>query len=342
VVAGATAAWRPSLMTVNVAGTVDLLTYPGVQQELRAHGFNVVTNGLGADQILARVPLRGYQMAYVPNQVVGTAIAQKFSDLHLQSDEIAPASSRLVVATYAELLPLLREAGIARFEQGVWMFDINAYVAALDAPGGPLRWEGLPGNRNGAEFPDADPIVLPTTDPRYSMLADMFIAVASYPLNHNEEVTDQAGVNSVLTRLAPCFSQQGTMTTDAITLWNDFLAGYMQSNPMALTYESLYVGAEETHDSRVKHDMVMMYVTPEMNIQETLIPLDNTGTAVSDELATDPRIQQIAEQRLGFITTSPDGFQQDMKKAGITVAGGLPTVNPPTFAILQDFTNGLP
>jgi hypothetical protein len=79
-----------------------------------------------------------------------------------------------------------------------------------------------------------------------------------------------------------------------------------------------------------------------MDIQETLIPLDNTGTAVSDELATEPRIQQIAEQKLGFITTSPDGFQQDLKKAGITVAGGLPTVNPPAFSILQDFIKGLP
>jgi hypothetical protein len=174
------------------------------------------------------------------------------------------------------------------------------------------------------------------------MLADMLIAVASYPLNHDNEVTGQAAAHSVDARLAPCFSQQGSMPTDAVTEWNDFLEGDMASYPMALTYESLYVGAEEAHDPRVTHNMVMMYVSPEMDIQETLIPLDANGTTVSDELATDPRIQQIAEKQLGFITTSPDGFQQDMRKAGITVAGGLPAVNPPAFNILQDLTHGLP
>jgi hypothetical protein len=341
-VVGATAARRPSLVTVSIAGTVDLLTDPGVQRELRALGYNVETNGLGADQILAQVPLRGYQVAYVPNQVVGTAIEQKLSNLNLQSDAVVPARSRLVVATYQQLLPLLREAGIARREHGVWMFDINAYVTDVIKRGGPLRWENLPGYRNDAEFPSPGPILLYTTDPRYSVLTDMFIAVAGYRLNGNSEVTDQAEVNSVVARLKPCFSQQGSMPTGGIPEWNDFLEGDINTDPMALTYESLYVSLEEAHNPSITKNMVMMYVSPEMDVQETLIPLDNTGTAVSDELATDPRIQQIAEEKLGFITTSPDDFQQDMAKAGITVAGELQTVNPPAYNILQDIVNGLP
>jgi hypothetical protein len=340
-VVGATAVRRPPIVTVSVAGTVDLLTDPGVQQELRALGYNVETNGLGADQVLAQVPLRGYQIAYVPNQVVGTAIANKLSGLNLQNDIVVPASSRLIVATYRRLLPLLQEAGIAHFEQGVWMFDINNYVTDVIKRGGPLHWEDLRGYRNVANFSDSGPILLYTTDPRYSQLTSMFVAAASYRLNNNNVVTDRSEVNSVVARLKQCFSQQGSMLPGGDPEWNDFLGDDINAYPMTLTYESLYVGLEEAHDPRITKDMVMMYVSPEMNVQESLIPLDNTGTTVSNKIAADPRIQQIAEEKLGFITTSPDDFHQAMKKAGITVAGGLQVVNPPAYNILQEIVNGL-
>jgi hypothetical protein len=345
-IVGATAARRPSLVTVEIAGTVDLLTNPGVQQEMRAHGYNVVTNGLGADQVLADVPLHGYQIAYVPNQVVGRAIQQKLTDLHLQNDAVVPARSRLVVATYRSLLPLLQEAGIARFAHGVWTFDIKAYVADVHKKyGGPLGWEDLPGNRNGGKFLDPGPILLNTTDPRDSELTDMFIAAASDALNHNHVVTDMPQVKSVLHYLLPCFQLQGSMPTGGNPEWADFLQGDSNAYPMALTYESLYVGLEEAHDPRITKDMVMMYVTPEMDVQETLIPLNPTGTTVSTLLATDPRIQQIAEQQLGFIpanTPSEDAFMQDMKVAHIAVAGLLQPATPPAYTFLQDLINGLP
>lgn len=341
-IGGATAARRPQLVTVNIAGTVDLLTDPGVRQELRAHGYNVVTNGLGADQILAQIPLHGYQIAYVPNQVAGTAIEQKLSDLHLQSDADVLGRSRLVVATYKELLPLLEDAGIARLEHGVWVFDINAYVTALIKHGGPLRWEDLHGNEDGAKFPNSGRIVLYTTDPRYSVLTDMFIAAASYRLNGNNEVTDQSEVNSVVQRLMPCFTQQGNMPTGGKPEWDDFLEGDPSLYPMALTYESLYVSMEEAHDPRIMKDMVMMYVSPGLNIQDDLIPFDNTGSAVSSEIATNLRIQQIAEDKLGFITSSPNDFQRAMRKKGISVAGSLQEVNPPAYSILQKIVSALP
>jgi hypothetical protein len=341
-VAGATAARRPPLVTVTIAGSVDLLTDPGVQQELRALGYNIVPKGLGADEILARVPLPGYQMAYVPDQVVGQAIQKKLSNLHLQNDEVAPARSRLVVATYLELLPLLREAGIARFAQGAWMFDINAYIAAVDKRGGPRRWEELRGYRNGARSPGPGPILLRTTDPLYSVLTQMFIAVASYSLNNDNVVTSQAEENMVARLLKPCFSLQGSMPTGGIPEWNDFLEGDMRSDPMSLTYESLFVGAQEAHDPHIRQNMVMMYVSPEMDVQEALIPFDNTGATVSHILATNQRIQRIAEDQLGFITTDPDSFKQDMAKFGITVAGGIQNVPTPAYPALQNIIHSLP
>jgi hypothetical protein len=341
-VIGATAARRPPLVTVTIAGTVDLLTDPGVQQELRAHGYGIKLKGLGADEILARVPLPGYQLAYVPDQVVGQAIQQKLSDLHLQNDEIAPARSRLVVATYTELLPLLEKAGIARQEQGVWMFDIKAYIDAVNNPKGSLRWEGIPGNQHGEQFSDPGPVVLRTTDPQYSVLTNMFIAVASYSLNHDNVVSNQGEVNTVARLLKRSFLQQGSMPTGGIPEWNDFLQGDINSYPMTLTYESLFVGAQEAHDPHITPHMVMMYVNPEMDVQEALIPFDNTGAAVCHILATDQRIQRIAEDQLGFITTDADSFQRDMKRIGITVAGGIQTVPTPTYRTLRDIVHSLP
>lgn len=345
-VAAAATTKTPLLVTVKIAGTVDLLTDPGVQQELSGLGYNVTTDGLGADQVLAKAKpksysLNGYQMAYVPNQVAATAVEQELSDAERPSSASVLGRSRLVVATYRQLLPLLQEAGIARHQKdGVWTFDINAYATDLIKHGGPLHWEDLRGYKGGADLPGPGPIVLSTTDPNSSVLTRMFIAAASYRLNDNSQVTTKAEVQSVAGRLKPCFTEQGNMETGGIPEWNDFLENEMNNHPMALTYESLYVGLAEAHDPRITKDMVMMYVSPELDIQDTLIPLDNTGTTVATDIATDPKIQQIAE-KLGFITTTPDRFQQKMRGKGIHVAGNLPTVNPPTYSTLQDIVNRL-
>ena len=274
-VVGATAARRLPLVTVNIAGTVDLLTDPGVQQELRALGYNIEPNNLGADQVLGQVPLRGYQLAYVPDQVVGTAIANKLISLNLSNDIVVPASSRLIVATYRPLLTLLREAGIAREVNGAWMFDVNAYVSDVIKRRGPLHWEDLRDYGNVAkvaDFSGPGPILLYTSDPRHSQLTRMFVAAASYRLNRNNVVTNQAEVNSVVARLKPIFSQQGSILPGGDPEWNDFLEDDMNAYPMTLTYESLYVSLEEAHDPRITKDMVMMYVSPEISIRRVTHP----------------------------------------------------------------------
>ena len=235
------------------------------------------------------------------------------------------------MATYRPLLTLLREAGIAREVNGAWMFDVNAYVSDVIKRRGPLHWEDLRDYGNVAkvaDFSGPGPILLYTSDPRHSQLTRMFVAAASYRLNRNNVVTNQAEVNSVVARLKPIFSQQGSILPGGDPEWNDFLEDDMNAYPMTLTYESLYVSLEEAHDPRITKDMVMMYVSPEISIQESLIPLDSTGTKVSDDIATDPRIQRIAEEKLGFITTNPDNYQKAMAEARINVAGGLPVVNP--------------
>lgn len=338
---GTAATKVPWLVTVKTAGSVDLLTDPGVQQELRGLGYNVTTNGLGANQVLAQAPLPGYQMAYAPNEVWGTAIEQRLSGLGHQSGASVLGLSRLVVATYRQDLPLLHEAGIARHQYGVWTFDINAYVTDLIKHGGPVRWERLHGYKNTSNFPDPGPITLSTTDPRDSVLTDMFIAAASYRLNNNSEITTQAQVKSVAGRLSKCFSEQGNMPTGGIPEWNNFLDGEMNNHPMALTYENQYVGLAEAHNPKITKNMVMMYVSPELEIQDTLIPLDSTGTTVADDIATDPKIRSIAEENLGFIITTQEEFQKNMQRKGIPVAGDLPTINPPAYRTLHDIIKNL-
>jgi hypothetical protein len=347
VVFGATAARRPALVKVAIVGSVDLLTDPGILQELRAHGYDITVQGLGADEILARAPLPGYQLAYVPNQVVGQAIQRKLSNRHLQNDEVFPARSRLVVATYGKLARLLQKAGIARYvtqqgKPGIWMFDIKAYIDAVNNPKGALRWEGIPGNEHGEVFPNPGRVVLLTTDPRYSVLTVMFVAMASYALNSDSPVRNQAQVNTAARLLKPSFDQEGTTSPSGIPEWNYFLEDEINTYPMVLTYESLFVGAQETHDPHIKPGMVMMYTSPEMDVHESLIPFDSTGVTVCHILATDQRIQRIAESKLGFITTDADSFQNDMSRIGITVAGGIPTVGTPDYSILQDIVHSLP
>jgi hypothetical protein len=353
-IAGASAAKRPPaakqppLPTVQIAGTVNVLADPGVQQALRrALGVNITTNTLGSEQILARTPLSGYQADYLPTELSAQAVEQRLHSLNLPDEAVTPFTSRLAVATYLPIAQLLRQIGVAtESPDGIWTFSLAAYVAAVNRH---VHWNDIKGNETGSVYPSDGPMWISTTDPRDSAIAQLFVADASYALNGDQLVTDQATAKRIAKQLSLCFSLQGNMQTDSNTEFADWIgAGNMDADPIILTYENQFV-QDELIDERtgaglLAPGMVLMDVTPVAFDDDTLIATSATGTEVASAFADNPQIRAIAEDTYGFIPAgvTPDEFAQAMASRHVAVAGNLTTDGQlPSAQIMTTLLAGL-
>jgi hypothetical protein len=259
----------------------------------------------------------------------------------LSNNSIAPYGSRLVVAAYEPLAQLLRAHGLATLlPDGTWVFNLQAYIRAVQHG---TTWADIGGRAAG----QSGPVLLSTTDPHVSALAQQFVALASYALNGDRLVTDQTTARRVNRQLRPVFAEQGGMLTGATEVFNP--VGDEASSPLTLAYENQYLQAElaggRTLAAMKRQKRVLMYLNPDAVAQNTLVALGNDGLAVSQLLSSTP-VTEIAENKYGFIITA-DGtgaFAAAMKNHGLTVPGpGLTTDNQfPVQSIMATLLADLP
>jgi hypothetical protein len=344
---GRPATRQSPIVTVNIAGTVNLFQDTGIQRDLRAHGFAITSTGYGASQIAApRFPLTRFGIEYLPTQVAAGPVLSALGAEGVPNDAYHPFQSRLAVASYLPIAELLERIGITRQVGGIWYFNVERYVDAVDHG---IYWKNVPGNRNGRIYGNNGPVVLTTTDPRGSALAQLFVADASYALNGDKVVTKQASVQKEISELNPCFTLQAAnldMGGGNPEFTDTYLKDGMNAFPLVLTYEDKYVSDEladrHAQAKLIKPNMVLMYLTPDIEVGDTLIGVTTAGQEVS-QLFGDPRIQSIAENQYGFITTTQDAFEKAMAAQHITVAGPLTDLaTPPDYSTLQSIIDHLP
>jgi hypothetical protein len=344
-VIGAAAARRTSMVTVRIAGSTALFQDPEVQQELRAHGWNVVVTGFGAKQLETDVPLKQYDIAFAASQNVAQSIAQELDSQGVANDAYIPFQSRMVVATYRSIAELLQKIGIAHLGPGgIWTFNIAAYLNAVQRG---IHWQDIPGNKTDSVYANTGRILLSTTDPRFSNEADELIELASYALDHSSAPTSQSAVKRELPLISKCFALQGYMPTGGNTLFSTYLHAGIGAMPLAFVYENHYVGQELADQmgnrKLIKPDMVAMYTDPDILVQNIMIPISRSGEQVSQLFVSDPRLQSLIEQKYGYMNANPGTYQQDMAAHHIAVAGPLADMaSAPSGAILQDFLRNIP
>jgi hypothetical protein len=345
-VAGATAARRPAvvaapaLKNVRILGYLSLFSDPRVQQDLRASGWNVTSDNYGAPELVTHLPqaVSGYQIAYLPNQIEGRLVQDRLSSLGASNNSIAPYGSRLVVATYPPIAQLLRKHHLATMtpDGKTWLFNLQAYVTAVNQG---LSWAGITG---GQASQSSGPVLLNTTDPHTSALAQQFVALASYAVNGDRLVTDQATARRINRQLRPIFTEQGGMLTGATETFGAVsFNGGKYAAPLTLAYENQYLKPELAGGSRQR---VLMYLDPEAIAENTLVALGNAGSAVSQLLDSGP-ITEIAENEYGFITAAGvSAFAAAMGRHGLTVPGPELTTDSqyPLQSITYTLLAGLP
>ncbi|MEV6521908.1 hypothetical protein AB0M43_08220 [Longispora sp. NPDC051575] len=288
---------------------------PDVVVAFAKHGLTVKVDPLGSREMAARDP-KTYDFAFPSSAPTAERIERQLGT----GRHYTPFSSPMAVATFAPVAELLASRKLAAKDPaGHWTLDMKAYLAA--ARDG-LRWGDIP-NSAAVALPSRH-VLVTTTAPRASNSAAMYAAVAGYLANNDRVLGDEAQAKAVLDRVGPLFRDQGYLETSSGYPFESYLSQGMGYSPMVWIYEAQYVGA------KVKPEMALMYPSPTILSQHTVVPRTDGGDKVGNLLVNDPELRKLAA-RHGFRT--PD--------TGAALPALTQTVPPPSYDVLEALLDAL-
>nr|WP_231904716.1 hypothetical protein [Saccharothrix espanaensis] len=290
------------------------------------HGLRIEVDTAGSRQLATTVDLGKYEFAFPSSSPAAQKIQRdrKVTAVH------TPFQSPMAVATFEPIVGLLTAAGVVRKGAGDYqVLDVPRYLELAKAG---TRWDQLPGN---TAYPARKNVLVTTTDPRESNSAAMYLAIASFVANGNAVVSSPEQEAKVLPDVARLFLDQGYTQNSTEGPFEDYLSAGMGKTPLALIYESQFLGRQVRGDGSIRPDMRMLYPAPTVYSKHTLVPLSGNGDRVGQLLSTDPGLGRLAASH-GFRTTDPKLFAEAVAQAGASAPADLvDTVEPPSFETLE-------
>jgi hypothetical protein len=318
-------ATAPTLTTVRgVVGSEKAAFFadPRVADVLARNGLRVEVDPAGSRQMATTVDLGKYDFAFPSSQPAAERILRE----HGLTTKYTPFSSPMAIATFQPIADLLTRAGVVR-PGPVATFDMNRY---LDLTQHGVQWNQLDGN---TAYPVNKSLLIATTDPRTSNSAAMYLAVAGYVANDNAIVRGQTAEDYVVSKVARLFTKQGYTQNSSEGPFAEYLSAGMGPTPLVWIYEAQYVEAAVA--GKIAPGMVLMYPSPTVLSQHTLVPLNKDGDRIGRLLSTDPQLQQLAAEH-GFRTADPAQFAKVAADHRVPVTTTLvDVVDTPAYDTLE-------
>ncbi|WP_103347797.1 hypothetical protein [Amycolatopsis sp. CA-128772] len=288
------------------------------------HGLKVEVDTAGSRQLATTVDLGKYAFAFPSS----SPAAQKIQRDRKVTTVYTPFQSPMAVATFEPIVSLLRADGVVH--KGAGDYDVLDVAKYLDLAQAGTRWDQLPGN---TAYPARKNVLVTTTDPRESNSAAMYLSIVSFVANGNAVVSTPEQEAKVLPSVAKLFLDQGYTQNSTEGPFEDYLSAGMGKTPLALIYESQFVGRVVRGDGSIRPDMRMLYTAPTVYSKHTLVPLSGDGDKVGQLLTTDPELGRLAAT-YGFRTTDPKLFAEVAAPAHAP-ADLVDAVEPPSFETLE-------
>lgn len=308
---------------------------PDVKKVFASHGYDVEVVTAGSRQIATTVDLSKVDFVFPSS----APAAQKIKEKTGVSTVYAPFYSPMAIATFAPIVQLLQNAGIASQDAaGTWHLDVAKYLAAV-AVG--TRWNQLPGADK--LYPSSRSILISSTDIRQSNSAAMYLSIASYVANGQNVVSSDAEQSAIIDQMSSLFLQQGFSASSSEEPFDDYLSQGIGAKPMVMIYEAQFLGREINADtaSSITKDMVLMYPSPTVLSKHTVVPLTKAGDAVGQLLLNDPKLAKLAAQ-YGFRPADPSVFTSVLKAHSIAEPPTpVDLVDPPSYETLESMIQSI-
>lgn len=222
----------------------------------------------------------------------GVSAAEKIKRDQNIKKSVQPFFTPMVIASWKPIADILIANNIVK-KRGDAYYIIDM-MALFDLIIKEKRWTDLKGSD---AYPANKSILVATTDVRTSNSAAMYLALASYLLNNNAIVQNEAQIAPITDKLASLFSRQGFMENSTEIPFQDYLTMGMGKSPLVMIYEAQFLReVAKTKNSAIRPDMVLLYPEPTLFTKHVFIPFNADAEKLADALMNDETLQQIAVQ----------------------------------------------
>lgn len=262
----------------------------------------------------------------------GVSAAEKIKRDQAISKSVQPFFTPVVIASWKPIADILIRNHIVK-KRGDTYYVVDM-VALFDLIINEKRWTDLIGSD---QYPANKSILVATTDVRTSNSAAMYLALASYILNNNAIVQNEAQIAPLASKLASLFSRQGFAENSTEIPFQDYLTMGMGKSPLVMIYEAQFLREANKKDgSAITADMVLLYPEPTLFTKHVFIPFNAEAEKLAEALVNDKTLQQIAVQH-GLRTAN----------AGLLVKGSkliappalVNVIDAPSYEMLEAMIN---
>jgi hypothetical protein len=279
------------------------------------HGLDVRVDSVVSDQVVTTVDVAHDDFAFLTE----AATAAKVAAMHHVPATSLSLSSPMVVAASGDVVPRLARAGIAQEHDGWWTLDMKRY---LDLVHRRVHWNELPGNTASADTG----LVYISSPAVTTSEGAMYASLASYVANNSAVVSGVSQVDEIVNAVSPLFLDQGAEQTRA---------NVGAAPPLVWTDEASVVAQAATDVGRTQPDRVLMYPSPDVVADYSLVSFTPAGSEVGRLVSTDPTLRRLAVEHGMRTRTQPDALTAFARQNGVAVAA-----NPVNAIALPSYDTG--
>ena len=222
----------------------------------------------------------------------GVSAAEKIKRDQNIKKSVQPFFTPMVIASWKPIAEILMANNIVKKRgDAYYIVDMTALFDLIIKE---KRWTDLKGSN---PYPANKSILVATSDVAKSNSAAMYLALASYILNNNAIVQNEAQIAPLIPKLTSLFSRQGFAENSTEIPFQDYLTMGMGKSPLVMIYEAQFLReVAKTKNSAIRPDMVLLYPEPTLFTKHVFIPFNADAEKLADALMNDETLQQIAVQ----------------------------------------------
>jgi hypothetical protein len=304
---------------------------PRVAKVLAQNRLPVKVTRIGSRDMAARLAAGPAPDFLFPSGVVAAnQIAEAARQAKLNTAQVAPFHTPMVIASWEPIAKILVDNGIAKpLHPKVYGVDMDKLTQTMLAR---KRWKDL---KNAGAYEVGRSVLVSTTDVRRSNSAAMYLALTSSALNGGDVVTDRETARKVALRLAELFKRQGYQENYVNGNFDDYVSQGAGKTPMAWIYENQIVSYALARKG-VGADMVLMYPQPTITNKVVFVSTNERAKALGTLLATNAELQGIALE-YGFRIPDAQRFAEAVKPTGLAIEPRLTqVVDPPSSDVMAE------
>lgn len=301
---------------------------PDVVARLEELGYSVSVTTAGSRQIATTTDIAEQDFVFPSSAPATQKVREQGSGYSVDFPFFTP----MAVASWKPIADLLVAEGVVSEENGAYTLDVDKY---MDLARSGKRWRDL-----GETYPSPRNVQIRSTDIRTSNSAAMYLSLLAWEVAERDpERRDDVGY--LIDEISPFFTAQGYSEASSSGPFTDYLSQGIGAAPMVMVYEAQFLGEQMRPNSRIRDDMVLLYLSPTVLANHGIVGVSAGGKELGRLLSNDPQLQQLAA-RHGFRPANSGSLADELADRGFDAPSDyVNSIDPPSYDRLEQLIDGV-